>query len=245
MKLNSHENPPTHTHTAAMRLDSTPPRGTHHRCTTPPPKHVLSLLAQSPQVEAELVFVELQRPTAREHGLYQRLEQGKVISDKLRRHGVVDGSQQHLHFPFLRAHIDGLGVRAAVGGSNQRITGVPVEQLLLLLLKALHAATLEVACRHQDALEGSEAEVVVGLGGQLVVAQGEQKHRLAGKPFGGVEALREQHDLGDEVPVRLDHGDAAEELLEVIRKLRSPSVVWVHRDEDADVGVELCRNKTR
>ena len=138
--------------------------------------------------------------------MQQCREQRQVIRHQLRRHRVVDRAQEHAELPFLRCrlHLQHI-VDGAVALSRRRAL--------------FHVPTLEVTGGHQHALQRAQAEVVVRLRRQLIVAQAEQEHGLSGKALGGVEALREQHDLGDQVPVRLDHGDAAEQLLQVVRQL--------------------------
>lgn len=44
----------------------------------------------------------------------------------------------------------------------------------------------------------------------------EERDDLVGKDLSSPEALRVQHDLGDQLPVRLGHRQAPEELLEVV-----------------------------
>ena len=47
--------------------------------------------------------------------------------------------------------------------------------------------------------------------------------------------------LRDELPIGLHHGDATEELLQVVGQLGTAGVARVHRHEDADLLVELDR----
>lgn len=56
-------------------------------------------------------------------------------------------------------------------------------------------------------------------------------NNLLGQDLSGTEALRIQHDLGDELAVGFGHSQAPEELLQVIRQVGAPSIARVHGDE--------------
>ncbi len=73
---------------------------------------------------------------------------------------------------------------------------------------------------------------------ELLGAQAEEGHDLVGELLRGAEALRVEHDLGDEHVVGLGHGQRAEELLEVVRQVGAVGVAWVHCDEDGHVRVD-------
>jgi hypothetical protein len=54
------------------------------------------------------------------------------------------------------------------------------------------------------------------LGAELVVAELEKGHDLAGQLLGCAVPLRVEHDLGDELAVGFDHGHLTEQLFEVL-----------------------------
>ena len=66
----------------------------------------------------------------------------------------------------------------------------------------------------------------------------EEWHDLAGQFLSLPEALRVEHDLGDELSVRLGHGQTAEQLLQVVREVGAASIARVHGDEDGHVWVD-------
>ena len=76
------------------------------------------------------------------------------------------------------------------------------------------------------------------LAAELLAAELEEGHDLGCEALGGAEALAEEHDLGDGLSVGGDHGDGAEELLEVVGEVAAARVAGVHRDEDACRRVE-------
>lgn len=67
----------------------------------------------------------------------------------------------------------------------------------------------------------------------------EEGHNLLGEDLCSAEALGVQHDLGNQLPVRLGHGQAAEELLQVIGQVGPACVAGVHGDEDGHVRPHL------
>jgi len=69
--------------------------------------------------------------------------------------------------------------------------------------------------------------------GQLLARELVQHGHLLGQVLGGVEALREEHDLADLLEVRHNHGHRPEERLQVVRQLGAARVAGVHGDEDA------------
>ena len=66
----------------------------------------------------------------------------------------------------------------------------------------------------------------------------EKRDDLVGEDLRCAEALRIQHDLGDELTVGLGHGQAPEQLLQVVWEVRPARVARVHGDEDPDSGDE-------
>eukprot|EP00968_Pinguiococcus_pyrenoidosus_P008406 scaffold602_cov298-Pinguiococcus_pyrenoidosus.AAC.10 len=134
-----------------------------------------------------------------------------VLLHELRHHGAANGAD-HRHF---------LGVSAGVA------------ELLLV-----QRGALEVTCANEDALQRSEAKVVVRLVRELLLAEVEEAYDSRAQRFRVFEALPEEHDLGDELAVRVDHRDGAEEPLEIVRQVRPPRVARIHRDEDADLRVQ-------
>lgn len=62
---------------------------------------------------------------------------------------------------------------------------------------------------------------------------------FVGEDLSSAEALRVQHDLGDELPVGLGHGQAPEQLLEVVGKVGPACIARVHGDEDGHVRAHL------
>lgn len=51
--------------------------------------------------------------------------------------------------------------------------------------------------------------------------------------------MRVQHDLGDELAVGLGHGQAAEQLLQIVWQVGASGVAGIHGDEDGHVGADL------
>lgn len=80
-------------------------------------------------------------------------------------------------------------------------------------------------------LERAKAEIVVRLGRELLGAKVEEGDDLGGEGFGGPEALREEHDLGDKLPVGTSHRHASEELLEVVGEVGTTGVARIHWGE--------------
>ncbi|KAH6607744.1 hypothetical protein Trco_004057 [Trichoderma cornu-damae] len=113
-----------------------------------------------------------------------------------------------------------------------------LDNLLGAEVAVAQASALEATGADQDALERAEAEVVVGLLRQVPRALVEEGHRLLGEPLGLAETLRVEHDFGDELLVGLGHGDAPEELLQVVGQVGAAGVAGVHGDEDARVLVD-------
>ncbi|KAF4513698.1 hypothetical protein G6O67_000939 [Ophiocordyceps sinensis] len=99
------------------------------------------------------------------------------------------------------------------------------------------ASTLETARADQDAFQGAETKVVVCLLRELAGTLVKKGHRLLRELFGLVETLRVEHDFGNELLVRLRHGHAAKELLQVVGQVGAARVARVHGDEDAGVFV--------
>mmetsp|Transcript_9476 Transcript_9476/g.27065 ORF Transcript_9476/g.27065 Transcript_9476/m.27065 type:complete len:279 (+) Transcript_9476:6945-7781(+) len=92
----------------------------------------------------------------------------------------------------------------------------------------------------QDGLEGSQAPIIVLLGGEQLLGEAEQRDCLAADVSGGADALAKQQDLSDEFIVGDAHGHAAEQLLEVVRQLGAPAVALAGRVErHKDAGVEV------
>jgi len=69
-----------------------------------------------------------------------------------------------------------------------------------------------VTSADQHGFEGSESEIVVRLGGELLRAKVEERNDLGGEGFGGSESLREEHDLSDEFEIGFGHGHALEDM---------------------------------
>ena len=67
----------------------------------------------------------------------------------------------------------------------------------------------------------------------------EERYDLGGKLLSCAETLREQHDLGNELAIRLCHGQATEQLLEIVRQIATSSVTRIHGDEDGHVRADL------
>lgn len=67
----------------------------------------------------------------------------------------------------------------------------------------------------------------------------EEGNDLLGEDLGTSETLRVEHDLSDELTVGLCHGQAAEELLQVVRQVGATGVARVHGDEDGHVWADL------
>jgi hypothetical protein len=92
--------------------------------------------------------------------------------------------------------------------------------------------TLEGARAHEHAAKGAHAVVVVVLLRELLLHERVERHGLLRKGAAVLEALRLEHDFGDESEVRLHHGHGAEERLKVVGELGAARVAGVHRDED-------------
>lgn len=151
---------------------------------------------------------------AGEHVRQERVEQRNVIGDELGDDVLAHGADQ-----------DALLVALDVGR-------------LRLGERRLEEVALQVARAHQHGLERAEAKVVVRLRRELLLAQLEQRHDLAGEALGRLEALRVEHHLRDQFAIGLDHRDWAEELLEIVGQVRAAGVARVHRHEDAGVRVQ-------
>lgn len=67
----------------------------------------------------------------------------------------------------------------------------------------------------------------------------EEGYNLLGEDLCRAETLRVEHDLRDELAVGLGHGQAAEQLLQVVRQVGSASIARVHGDEDGHVWTHL------
>lgn len=67
----------------------------------------------------------------------------------------------------------------------------------------------------------------------------EEGHDFLGKDLSCAETLRVQHDLGDELAVRLGHGQAAEQFLKIVWQIGAASIARVHGDEDGHVWADL------
>lgn len=67
----------------------------------------------------------------------------------------------------------------------------------------------------------------------------EEGYNLFGEDLGCAETLRVEHDLSDKLAVRLGHGQAAEQLLEIVRQVGAASIARVHCDEDGHVWAHL------
>lgn len=67
----------------------------------------------------------------------------------------------------------------------------------------------------------------------------EEWNNLFSKDLSCAEALRVQHDLGDELAVWFGHGQAAEQLLQIVWEVGSASVARIHGDENGHVWADL------
>lgn len=67
----------------------------------------------------------------------------------------------------------------------------------------------------------------------------EEWHNLLGEDLSCAETLRVQHDLGNELSVRLGHGQAAEQFLQIVWQVGAASVARIHGDEDGHVWADL------
>lgn len=67
----------------------------------------------------------------------------------------------------------------------------------------------------------------------------EEGHNLLGEDLGCAETLRVQHDLGDELAVGLGHGQATEQLLQIVWQVGAASIARIHGDEDCHVWTDL------
>ena len=78
----------------------------------------------------------------------------------------------------------------------------------------------------------------MALSRKLFLAKLEERDDLLRQLLGRPEALREEHDLADQRLVWLGHGQTAEQLLQVVRKVGTAGVAGVHGDEDGHVSVD-------
>lgn len=67
----------------------------------------------------------------------------------------------------------------------------------------------------------------------------EEGYNLLSQDFSSTETLGVEHDLCNELTVRLGHSQAAEQLLQIVRKVGAASVARVHGDEDGHVWAHL------
>lgn len=67
----------------------------------------------------------------------------------------------------------------------------------------------------------------------------EEWNNLFSKDLSCAEALRVQHDLGNELAVWFGHGQAAEQLFQIVWKVGSASIARIHGDEDGHVWTDL------
>ena len=107
------------------------------------------------------------------------------------------------------------------------------------LLVQVRRAALERASHHEHGLQRAHAEVVVVLLRELLGGELVQLDHLARQVFRGLEALGEEHHLGDERVVGDHHGHRPEQRLEVVGQLRAPRVAGVHGDEHRERMHEL------
>ena len=63
----------------------------------------------------------------------------------------------------------------------------------------------------------------------------EEGHNLGSQFLRSSESLRVQHNLCNELPVRCGHSQASKQLLQVIREVRTPSITWIHGNEDGHI----------
>ena len=105
----------------------------------------------------------------------------------------------------------------------------------------LGVEVVALALRRRGAQHGedvAQAEVVVRLLGELLLAQPVEHVELLGEQRRVLVAARGQLDLHDDLAVGHHHRHAAEERLEVLGQLLPAGVAGVHRDEEADLLVE-------
>ncbi len=75
-----------------------------------------------------------------------------------------------------------------------------------------------------------------------LLGQVEYGDQFPAEALGELKAFGEHDNLRDQFVVGFGHRDGSEELLQVVRQLRSASVSfpgWVHGDENARVGVNI------
>lgn len=63
----------------------------------------------------------------------------------------------------------------------------------------------------------------------------EEWYYLIGKNFSSTETLGVQHDLGNQLTVWFCHRQATEQLLQIVRQIRSACIARIHGDEDSHV----------
>lgn len=73
-----------------------------------------------------------------------------------------------------------------------------------------------VASGHQNRFQRSQSKVVVGLIGQLFVAEFEERNDFAGELFCRTETLTEEHNFGDQLAIGCGHGQRSEQFLQIV-----------------------------
>ena len=73
--------------------------------------------------------------------------------------------------------------------------------------------------------------------GQLLSHQSVQHHHFSRKHLSEFETLATQHDLTNNVGLRNHHRNRSEERLQIIRKLGTTSISWVHCNENSTLVV--------
>mmetsp|Transcript_21123 Transcript_21123/g.39634 ORF Transcript_21123/g.39634 Transcript_21123/m.39634 type:complete len:360 (-) Transcript_21123:1292-2371(-) len=104
------------------------------------------------------------------------------------------------------------------------------------ILGHLGELALKSSSHDQNGLHGTESEIVVVLLGELLPGKLVKHDHLLGQTLRFVEALGEKHVLGDLLEIGDNHGDGAEERLQVIGQLCAAGVSGVHGDEDSGRG---------
>jgi hypothetical protein len=183
---------------------------------------------------------ELVEPRRRREQLLLATHGVHVGQQRVERHGVVAHVGKHVEQQRAEEADVGrhqLGLYGLAHAAHQQLR---LEQLQWAAARARVAdrVSLQPAGRHEHTLERAQPKVVVLLVRELLGAQPEQRHDLAREALGRLEALRVEHHLPNELAIGLDHRNAPEQLLEIVRQLGTAGISRIHGDEDAHVAAQ-------
>ena len=91
---------------------------------------------------------------------------------------------------------------------------------------------------YQDRLESSQSKIIVALSRKLFLTKFEERDDLFRQLFSWPEALREEHHFANESLVGFGHGQASEQLLQVVRQIRTAGIARIHCDKDCHISID-------